>query len=80
MSAGDAAATYAILSVGDGLIAQIPALLISIAAGIIVTRVPGKAGVTLPVSSPSRSCASVRRCGSLPRCWPCLPPCPASLP
>ncbi|AXE35927.1 EscV/YscV/HrcV family type III secretion system export apparatus protein [Chromobacterium phragmitis] len=42
MSAGEAAATYAILSVGDGLIAQIPALLISIAAGIIVTRVPGE--------------------------------------
>jgi type III secretion protein V len=33
--------TYAILSVGDGLISQIPALLISITAGIIVTRVPG---------------------------------------
>ncbi|MEJ8673889.1 EscV/YscV/HrcV family type III secretion system export apparatus protein [Chromobacterium amazonense] len=42
MSAGEAASTYAILSVGDGLIAQIPALLISIAAGIIVTRVPGE--------------------------------------
>ncbi|MFM5540427.1 EscV/YscV/HrcV family type III secretion system export apparatus protein [Aeromonas veronii] len=42
MSAGEAASTYAILSIGDGLIAQIPALLISIAAGIIVTRVPGE--------------------------------------
>ncbi|WP_108651904.1 EscV/YscV/HrcV family type III secretion system export apparatus protein [Dongshaea marina] len=42
MSASDAASTYAILSVGDGLIAQIPALLISITAGIIVTRVPGE--------------------------------------
>ncbi|WP_223879180.1 EscV/YscV/HrcV family type III secretion system export apparatus protein [Chitinimonas arctica] len=42
MSAGEAATTYAVLSVGDGLIAQIPALLISIAAGIIVTRVPGE--------------------------------------
>jgi type III secretion protein V len=42
MSAGEAATTYAILSVGDGLIAQIPALLISVAAGIIVTRVPGE--------------------------------------
>lgn len=42
MSTGEAASTYAILSVGDGLIAQIPALLISIAAGIIVTRVPGE--------------------------------------
>lgn len=42
MSAGDAVHTYAILSIGDGLIAQIPALLISITAGIIVTRVPGE--------------------------------------
>lgn len=41
MSAGEAMQTYAILSVGDGLISQIPALLISITAGIIVTRVPG---------------------------------------
>ncbi|MGF1740035.1 EscV/YscV/HrcV family type III secretion system export apparatus protein [Vibrio profundum] len=42
MSASEAASTYSILSVGDGLIAQIPALLISITAGIIVTRVPGE--------------------------------------
>lgn len=47
MSAGEAASTYAILSVGDGLITQIPALLISIAAGIIVTRVPGETRVNL---------------------------------
>ncbi|OGL61676.1 MAG: flagellar biosynthesis protein FlhA [Candidatus Tectomicrobia bacterium RIFCSPLOWO2_12_FULL_69_37] len=33
-----AASTYAILTVGDGLVAQIPALLISTAAGIVVTR------------------------------------------
>ncbi|WP_299493694.1 EscV/YscV/HrcV family type III secretion system export apparatus protein [uncultured Shewanella sp.] len=42
MSAGDALNLYAVLSVGDGLIAQIPALLISITAGLIVTRVPGE--------------------------------------
>lgn len=42
MSAGEAMSTYAILSIGDGLISQIPALLISITAGIIVTRVPGE--------------------------------------
>jgi type III secretion protein V len=42
MSAAEAGATYVVLSVGDGLIAQIPALLISITAGIIVTRVPGE--------------------------------------
>ncbi len=40
MSASQAVGTYAILSVGDGLIAQIPALLISITAGLIVTRIP----------------------------------------
>jgi type III secretion protein V len=39
MSAGDALNKYAILSIGDGLIAQIPALFISICAGMIVTRV-----------------------------------------
>ncbi|KAG0023954.1 hypothetical protein BGZ81_007866 [Podila clonocystis] len=43
MSVGDALTTYAVLSVGDGLIAQIPALLISITAGLIVTRIPGEA-------------------------------------
>jgi type III secretion protein V len=40
MPAADAAMTYSILSVGDGLISQIPALLTAICAGIIVTRVP----------------------------------------
>ncbi|EBY6849576.1 EscV/YscV/HrcV family type III secretion system export apparatus protein [Salmonella enterica subsp. enterica] len=42
MTASEALETYAILSIGDGLISQIPALLISITAGIIVTRVPGQ--------------------------------------
>ena len=32
---------YALLSVGDGLVSQVPALLISVAAGIVVTRVQG---------------------------------------
>ncbi len=41
MGAAQAISTYAILSVGDGLIAQIPALLISITAGLIVTRIQG---------------------------------------
>lgn len=39
MSAGEALELYTILTVGDGLISQIPALLISITAGFIVTRV-----------------------------------------
>lgn len=38
LSFGEAGAAYAVLTVGDGLVSQIPALLISTAAGIIVTR------------------------------------------
>jgi len=38
MGIADALATYTILTVGDGLVSQIPALLISTAAGIIVTK------------------------------------------
>lgn len=38
MTIGDAAARYTLLTVGDGLVTQIPALLISTAAGIIITR------------------------------------------
>lgn len=39
MTLGDAALRYSLLTVGDGLIAQIPALLVSMAAGTVVTRV-----------------------------------------
>ncbi|MTW22480.1 type III secretion system export apparatus subunit SctV [Allochromatium palmeri] len=39
MTAGQAVEVYSILSIGDGLVSQIPGLLISITSGIIVTRV-----------------------------------------
>lgn len=39
MSAGDAMDKYSILTIGDGLVAQIPALFGAMAAGLIVTRV-----------------------------------------
>jgi flagellar biosynthesis protein FlhA len=38
MPFGEAAHTFSLLTVGDGLCAQIPALLISVATGILVTR------------------------------------------
>ncbi|MGH7929471.1 MAG: flagellar biosynthesis protein FlhA [Candidatus Binatia bacterium] len=38
MEAGDAAQLYSLLSVGDGLVSQIPALIVSTAAGMVVTR------------------------------------------
>ncbi len=39
MGAGEAAQVYSILTIGSGLVSQIPALLISISAGMVVTRV-----------------------------------------
>ena len=39
MSLADAGRTYALLTIGDGLVAQIPALLLSVAVAILVTRV-----------------------------------------
>ena len=43
MSAKDAVETYSILTIGNGLVSQIPALLISISAGMVVTRVASDA-------------------------------------
>ena len=42
MSALDAAQNYSLLTVGDGLVSQIPALTISTAAGIVVSRAASK--------------------------------------
>ena len=39
MAVGDAAHNYTLLTIGDGLVAQIPALIISVAAGLVVSRV-----------------------------------------
>ncbi len=38
MSVADAASTFTILTIGDGLVGQIPALIVSTATGIIITR------------------------------------------
>jgi len=46
LSAGDAAQKYITLAVGDALVAQIPALLLSIAAAVIVTRVSDSRDLT----------------------------------
>ena len=43
MSFGEAVQTYSLLTIGDGLVSQIPALLLSVATGIIVTRAAGDA-------------------------------------
>jgi flagellar biosynthesis protein FlhA len=38
LEVGDALATYTVLTVGDGLVAQLPALITSVGAGMVVTR------------------------------------------
>jgi type III secretion protein V len=42
MTISEAAATYALISIGDGLVSQIPSLCIAVAAGLVVTRVAGE--------------------------------------
>lgn len=45
MDLGGAVASYSILSVGDGLVSQMPALVVSTAAGLVISRASGKAAV-----------------------------------
>jgi len=45
MSIGEATRTYTFLTVGDGLVTQIPALIVSTAAGLLITK-SGTAGST----------------------------------
>jgi len=58
MPFAEAAATFTTLTVGDGLVSQIPALLVSTAAGIVVT----KGGVEGPADA-----ALVRQLGGSPK-------------
>jgi type III secretion protein V len=44
MSFADAAHVYSILSIGDGMVAQVPALMSAMAAGLVVTRTSGDSG------------------------------------
>ncbi len=45
MSLSEAAQTYTLLTVGDGLVSQIPALVVSVASGIIVTRAGSESNI-----------------------------------
>src|SRR5436305_1056275 len=45
LAPGDAVSQYSLLSIGDGLVSQIPALLLSTATGIIVTRSASNADI-----------------------------------
>ncbi len=47
LSVGDAVETYVRLTIGDGLVSQIPAILISVCAGVVVTRISSGENTTL---------------------------------
>lgn len=51
MSMGEAAAHFSMLTVGDGIVSQIPALLISTATGITVTRAASKGNLSNDIIS-----------------------------
>ncbi len=45
LSLGEAAHTYTLLTIGDGLVSQIPALIVSTSAGIIISRAAAEASM-----------------------------------
>ncbi len=50
MELGDAASLYAIMTIGDGLVSQLPALLISTATGILVTKATSESDISSTVA------------------------------
>lgn len=51
LAIGDAAQRYSLLTVGDGIVSQIPALLISTATGIVVTRAASDGNLGFDITS-----------------------------
>ncbi|MBU6429427.1 MAG: FHIPEP family type III secretion protein, partial [Cyanobacteria bacterium REEB65] len=51
MTLADAASTYTILTIGDGLVSQIPALLISTGTGMLVSRAASELNLGTQISS-----------------------------
>ncbi|OGF99885.1 MAG: flagellar biosynthesis protein FlhA [Candidatus Glassbacteria bacterium GWA2_58_10] len=51
MSFQDAIKTYTLLTVGDGLVSQIPALVVSTAAGIIITRASSESHLGIDIQN-----------------------------
>ena len=60
MGVGEALSKYTILTIGDGLVSQIPALLISLATGILVTKVTKDTDVSDTILSELGSSAKVQ--------------------
>ena len=84
MSLADAGRTYALLTIGDGLVAQIPALLLSVAVAILVTRVSRPQDMSQQIVSQllgqPRALAVTSGILGLLGIVPGMPPCAASGP
>ena len=62
-SIGEVAQRYTLLTVGDGLVSQIPALLLSTATGIIVTRAASEENLGFDITKQVFSTKSTSHCG-----------------
>ncbi len=69
-----AVSTYSLLSVGDGLVSQIPALLISISTGLIVTRAASEADMGTDLLGQFRRQANALRVAGAASCLLALIP------
>ena len=79
LSLSQAIHTYSLLSVGDGLVSQIPALLLSISTGLIVTRAAtdDDFGTDL-IGQVRRQHRAIQIAGVVMLAWPSSPACPTS--
>ena len=57
MQISDALKSYTILTIGDGLVSQIPSLVVSMAAGILVTRANDKGGLGSQITGELSVCS-----------------------
>jgi flagellar biosynthesis protein FlhA len=64
MPLAEAVRTYSILTIGDGLITQIPALITATAAGILVTKATSDSSLGQEIGSQIRASAAPLRLGS----------------
>jgi flagellar biosynthesis protein FlhA len=68
MEMGDAVSTYTLLTIGDGLVTQIPALLMAVSTGMIVTRSTADADMGTTAGSQlaqSRSALLIAGCAAI---------------
>ncbi len=76
LSLAESLQKFTLLSIGDGLVSQIPALIISVGAGILVTRASENSNLGTQIAGQlfryPRALKITAR-----RCWPCSGSCPA---